>query len=110
VTARAQLAARGGVHRAEMRETEFTSAELMGPRVPIAAVYNALAKSEPRNARIFDDVLTALEMRRHPLVLTERRDHLELLASRFVCGQGHRTTGRYVSTGTRYRLDHIARR
>lgn len=28
-------------------------------------------------------VLTALEMRRRPLVLTERRDHLELMASRF---------------------------
>jgi superfamily II DNA or RNA helicase len=83
VTARAQLAARGGVHRAEMRETGFTAGELMESRVPIAAVYKALAESEPRNARIFDDVLTALEMRRRPLVLTERRDHLELLASRF---------------------------
>jgi superfamily II DNA or RNA helicase len=83
VTARAQLAARGGVHRAEMRETGFTAGELMESRVPIAAFYKALAESEPRNARIFDDVLTALEMRRRPLVLTERRDHLELLASRF---------------------------
>jgi hypothetical protein len=64
-----------------MHETGFAGAELMGPRVPIATVYNALAKSEPRNARIFDDVLTALEMRRHPLVLTERRDHLETTAS-----------------------------
>jgi superfamily II DNA or RNA helicase len=32
---------------------------------------------------IFDDVLTALELGRCPLVLTERRDHLEALRLRF---------------------------
>jgi superfamily II DNA or RNA helicase len=83
VTARAQLSARGGVHRAEQRETEFTADELAGSRIPIATVYRALAESEARNSRIFDDVLYALEAGRHPLVLTERRDHLERLATRF---------------------------
>jgi superfamily II DNA or RNA helicase len=83
VTARAQLAARGGLHRAEQRETGFTAGQLMELRLPIATVYRALAESEGRNARIFDDVLQALESGRHPLVLTERRDHLEHLAARF---------------------------
>jgi len=83
VTARAQLTARGGVHRAEQRESGFTSDELIGSRIPIATVYRALAECESRNARIFDDVLCALEAGRHPLVLTERRDHLERLAIRF---------------------------
>ncbi len=32
---------------------------------------------------IFDDVLTALEAGRCPLILTERRDHLEALRARF---------------------------
>jgi superfamily II DNA or RNA helicase len=71
------------VRRAEQRESGFTSGELIGSRIPIATVYRALAESESRNARIFDDVLCALEAGRHPLVLTERRDHLERLAIRF---------------------------
>ena len=83
VTARAQLTARGGVHRAEQRETGFAAENWAGHRIPIATVYRALAESDSRNARIFDDVLRALEAGRHPLVLTERRDHLERLAMRF---------------------------
>ncbi len=47
------------------------------------AVYAALANDEARNDLIFDDVLKALEAKRSPLVLTERRDHLEHLQSRF---------------------------
>ena len=35
------------------------------------------------NDLIFDDVLKALEAKRSPLVLTERRDHLEHLQGRF---------------------------
>ena len=38
---------------------------------------------EARNSVIFDDVVTALEARRWPLILTERRDHLEALRARF---------------------------
>jgi superfamily II DNA or RNA helicase len=47
------------------------------------AVYAAIAQDEPRNNLIFDDVLRALEAKRSPVVLTERRDHLEYLQSRF---------------------------
>jgi superfamily II DNA or RNA helicase len=47
------------------------------------AVYAALAQDEPRNDLIFDDVLKALEAKRSPLVLTERKDHLEYLQGRF---------------------------
>jgi superfamily II DNA or RNA helicase len=47
------------------------------------AVYAALANDEARNDLIFDDVLKALEAKRSPLVLTERRDHLEHLQRRF---------------------------
>ena len=47
------------------------------------AVYAALAQDEPRNDLIFDDVLKALEAKRSPLVLTERKDHLEYLQRRF---------------------------
>ena len=47
------------------------------------AVYAALAQDEPRNDLIFDDVLKALEAKRSPIVLTERKDHLEYLQGRF---------------------------
>ena len=47
------------------------------------AVYAAIAQDEPRNNLIFDDVLKALEAKRSPVVLTERRDHLEYLQGRF---------------------------
>ena len=47
------------------------------------AVYAAIAQDEPRNNLIFDDVLKALEAKRPPVVLTERRDQLEYLERRF---------------------------
>ena len=47
------------------------------------AIYSALGCDEARNSVIFDDVLTALEAGRCPLILTERRDHLETLRARF---------------------------
>jgi superfamily II DNA or RNA helicase len=52
-------------------------------RPSIAAVYAALAADEARNNLIFDDVLKALDAKRSPVILTERRDHLEYLQARF---------------------------
>ena len=49
----------------------------------MSAIYAAIAADERRNDLIFDDVLNALEAKRSPVVLTERRDHLEFLQSRF---------------------------
>lgn len=43
------------------------------------AIYGALAADKARNALIVGDVLTAVRAGRHPVVLTERRDHLERL-------------------------------
>jgi superfamily II DNA or RNA helicase len=47
------------------------------------AVYAALAEDTARNDLIFDDVLKALEAGRSPVVLTERKDHLDHLQGRF---------------------------
>jgi superfamily II DNA or RNA helicase len=49
----------------------------------MAALNAALAADERRNDLIFDDVLLSLEAGRRPVILTERRDHLESLRSRF---------------------------
>jgi superfamily II DNA or RNA helicase len=42
-----------------------------------------LATDEQRNHLIFNDVLQALEEGRSPIVLTERKEHLEYCASQF---------------------------
>ncbi|SFG38732.1 hypothetical protein SAMN05518801_12133 [Novosphingobium sp. CF614] len=85
VDARVQAAERGIAHRARHRRTAFRLpsplATLDRPSMP--AVYAALAQDEPRNDLIFDDVLKALEAKRSPVVLTERRDHLDYLQRRF---------------------------
>jgi len=48
----------------------------------IQDLYSALAADENRNTLIFNDLLGALEDGRSPLLLTERRDHLEYFAQR----------------------------
>jgi hypothetical protein len=83
--ARSFAAGSGIAHRAEIKVTEFRlPATLDGAtRVLICEVFAALAADEARNDMIFDDVLKALEGGRSRLVLTERRDHLGILAQRF---------------------------
>ena len=46
----------------------------------IQELYAALAGDETRNALILDDVIQALEEGRSPILLTERKDHLEYFA------------------------------
>ena len=70
-------------HRAILRPTQFRlPADIEAERPPIQQVYSALAGDEERNALIIDDVLAALEARRSPVVLTERKDHAGDLARR----------------------------
>ncbi len=62
-----------------LRETSFR----LPPTTALPAiqeVYRLLAEDPARNALIVDDVIGAIENGRSPIVLTERRDHLELLA------------------------------
>lgn len=85
VDARVQAAERGIRHRARDRSTKF---ELPGSlasaeRPSMTAIYAALAQDHDRNDLIFDDVLKSLEARRSPIVLTERKDHLDHLRQRF---------------------------
>ncbi|WP_158817382.1 DEAD/DEAH box helicase family protein [Methylocapsa sp. S129] len=85
VDARTQAAERGIIHRARHRSTGFQlPTPLAGSDRPaMPAIYAALAQDEARNDLIFDDVLKALEAKRSPVVLTERKDHLENLQNRF---------------------------
>ena len=48
----------------------------------VQELYAALAADDRRNRIILDDVIQALEEKRSPIVLTERRDHLEFFAAK----------------------------
>ena len=61
-----------------VRETRFQG-ERGDTTPPIQILYGQLATDPERNAMIIDDVVQALEAGRSPLVLTERRDHLDCL-------------------------------
>jgi superfamily II DNA or RNA helicase len=50
----------------------------------MSAVYAAIVQDEARTDLIFDDVLKALEAKRSPVVVMERRDHLEYLQKRYL--------------------------
>lgn len=84
VDACTQASQRGITHRVHLRPTMFRLplglSEDGRPDMP--AIYKALAGNAERNQLIFDDVLAALEEGRVPVVLTERRDHLEHLHDR----------------------------
>jgi superfamily II DNA or RNA helicase len=67
--------------RLVIRETAYRPAAIEA-RPSIQALYGELVACSDRNDQILDDVIQAVEDGRSPIVLTERRDHLELLADR----------------------------
>ncbi len=84
VDAKSQAATRSFSHKVRLRETGFQhrpDQEAQGPSL-MTALYAALAQDEKRNDLIFDDVLLSLEAGRRPVILTERRDHLEYFRTR----------------------------
>lgn len=80
VDARKETARRAMAQSLVVRETAF-SAEWSRAQ-GIQTLYARLASDEARNALILDDVIASLEEGRSPLLLTERRDHLEYFASK----------------------------
>ena len=81
VDPRVQAANRSFQHRVLVRTTEFEMREevSLANRLSIQAIYKALSTDEYRNALIVEDVLKAIKKGRNPVILTERRDHLQLL-------------------------------
>jgi len=77
---KAQAARRGFVHGVRLRETPYRLTDEQQAAVPtVPAMYALLARDDDRNAMIIGDVRAAIEAGRNPLVLTERRDHLDAL-------------------------------
>jgi len=83
VDARKQAAARPFLHKVVFRQTGFRRDGADGDERPaIQHLYGLLAADEARNQMIFDDILSALEAGRSPVVITERKDHLQALSDR----------------------------
>jgi hypothetical protein len=68
-------------HKLIVRETAFSPAGLP-EHAGIQELFAVLAADRRRNDLIFDDVVRALAEKRSPILLTERRDHLEYFAER----------------------------
>jgi superfamily II DNA or RNA helicase len=79
VDAKSQAARRPFEHRLILRDTAFGRDRAVSVD-RIQPLYAALATDERRNRLILDDVATALAEGRSPILLTERKDHLEFLA------------------------------
>ena len=81
VDARDQAASRPFEHVVIPRLTNFRL-PAQAQELEIHEIYAALIHDKARNDMIFKDLLDAIKRGRSPLVLTERREHLKLLASR----------------------------
>lgn len=67
-------------HLVKVRNTEFALPSEVG-EPSIQTVYAAIASDNRRNEMILEDIREAVAHGRSPLVLTERKEHLERLAS-----------------------------
>ena len=81
VDAKSQAARRPFDHTLIVRETGFRRGGDQAD-IGIQEIYRAIARDEVRNTLIINDVIAAIQDGRSPILLTERKDHLEYLADR----------------------------
>lgn len=83
VDARKQASRRPFAHKVVFRPTSFRRSDpSFEERPTIQQLYGLIAADEARNDLIFDDVLLALEAGRSPVIITERKEHVDTLAER----------------------------
>jgi len=84
VDAKAQAASRPFRHTVMVRPTSFRPLAQADPdlRIQFQDLYKELIADDARNRLICDEVVEAVREGRSPLVLTERREHLDCLADR----------------------------
>jgi superfamily II DNA or RNA helicase len=66
-------------HQLIVRETTFRASHESNNE-SIQLIYHALANDAARNERILNDVIATVQEGRSPILLTERKDHLEFFA------------------------------
>jgi superfamily II DNA or RNA helicase len=81
IDAKSAAAKRPFEHQLIVRQTGFHLDEV-DRGAGIQELYRMLSADERRNDLILNDIISALEARRSPIVLTERKDHLEFFESR----------------------------
>ena len=83
VHAKQQAAERPFAHSVLVRPTSFHQAqpENEDARIQFHTLYQALISDEARNRQIITDVVESVRDGRKPVVLTERREHLDLLVA-----------------------------
>lgn len=90
VDAKKQAELRPFEHRVIVRKTDFKVEKNEDDEKdpPIHTIYAAIVEDENRNDKIYDDVVQAVESGRSPVLLTERKKHLDYFAGRLreVCG------------------------
>lgn len=86
VDAKKQAAARPFGHTVIVRPTDFRPQGTANPdkRVQFHDLYDELIADEGRNRLICDEIVQAVRDGRSPVVLTERNEHLDLLALRLL--------------------------
>jgi len=81
VHARSLVASRPFRHKLVVRETGFRL-EPASAEQTITQIYAALAADETRNTSVLEDVISTLAEGRNPIVLTQRRGHVDWFAQR----------------------------
>ncbi|MGB2905748.1 MAG: DEAD/DEAH box helicase family protein, partial [Candidatus Aminicenantaceae bacterium] len=86
VTARQGAATHPFSHQVIFNETGFIMPKRFEDREPtIHEIYEALFRDDTRNHRIFEDVVKSIaEEKRSPLLISERREHVDMFAERFL--------------------------
>jgi hypothetical protein len=83
VDERKQAAARPFTHKVIVRKTGFrVNMHVNGDDLSIQEIYSSLITDENRNDLIINDVISAVDRKRSPILLTERKEHLMFLAER----------------------------
>lgn len=78
---RKQAQERPFTHHVIFRKTDYVLPKLLSEQSDLAIheIYSSLLSDSNRNELIVRDIIEAVKERRSPVVLTERREHLELL-------------------------------
>ena len=94
VSARLRAAADPFEHLVLVQPTAFVPNRSPEPdkRVEFQTLYRELVDDSPRNARICEDVVEAVNGGRSPLVLTERNEHLDRLEAQLIGKTAHVVT------------------
>ena len=88
VDSRSDKARRQLEHQVIVRQTAFRLQD-QSSESRIQEIYAKLANDRSRNEMILDDVIGALEAGRSPILLTERRDHLDYFSSQLTSVARH---------------------